>query len=86
MDLNTSLLIFLFKLFSSVFLNFVSPPRSFIFITICLFCFHFLLLGAAQNPNRQLLWHGSRTTNYLGILSQGLRIAPPEAPVPNPTQ
>lgn len=32
-------------------------------------------------PNRRLLWHGSRTTNYAGILSQGLRIAPPEAPV-----
>ncbi|XP_071962763.1 poly [ADP-ribose] polymerase 1-like isoform X2 [Antedon mediterranea] len=32
-------------------------------------------------PNRYLLWHGSRTTNYAGILSQGLRIAPPEAPV-----
>jgi poly [ADP-ribose] polymerase len=31
--------------------------------------------------NRKLLWHGSRTTNYVGILSQGLRIAPPEAPV-----
>jgi len=31
--------------------------------------------------NRQLLWHGSRVTNYVGILSQGLRIAPPEAPV-----
>jgi len=30
--------------------------------------------------NRQLLWHGSRVTNYVGILSQGLRIAPPEAP------
>ncbi|XP_072171566.1 poly [ADP-ribose] polymerase 1-like [Diadema setosum] len=30
--------------------------------------------------NRQLLWHGSRLTNYGGILSQGLRIAPPEAP------
>ena len=28
-----------------------------------------------------MLWHGSRTTNYAGILSQGLRIAPPEAPV-----
>ncbi|KAJ9657516.1 hypothetical protein H2198_004277 [Neophaeococcomyces mojaviensis] len=28
-----------------------------------------------------LLWHGSRTTNYGGILSQGLRIAPPEAPL-----
>ncbi|OWA53684.1 Poly [ADP-ribose] polymerase 1 [Hypsibius exemplaris] len=32
-------------------------------------------------PNHKLLWHGSRTTNYAGILSQGLRIAPPEAPV-----
>ena len=32
-------------------------------------------------PNRKLLWHGSRTTNYAGILSQGLRIAPPVAPV-----
>ena len=28
-----------------------------------------------------LLWHGSRLTNFVGILSQGLRIAPPEAPV-----
>ena len=31
--------------------------------------------------NRQLLWHGSALSNYVGILSQGLRIAPPEAPV-----
>jgi poly [ADP-ribose] polymerase len=31
--------------------------------------------------NRKLLWHGSRHTNFAGILSQGLRIAPPEAPV-----
>lgn len=31
--------------------------------------------------NRYLLWHGSRNSNYIGILSQGLRIAPPEAPV-----
>ncbi|XP_074585610.1 poly [ADP-ribose] polymerase 2-like [Curcuma longa] len=28
-----------------------------------------------------LLWHGSRLTNWTGILSQVLRIAPPEAPV-----
>lgn len=34
-----------------------------------------------KNSNRRLLWHGSRTTNFGGILSQGLRIAPPEAPV-----
>ncbi|RAO73675.1 uncharacterized protein BHQ10_009687 [Talaromyces amestolkiae] len=33
------------------------------------------------NDNRRLLWHGSRSTNFGGILSQGLRIAPPEAPV-----
>ena len=30
--------------------------------------------------NRALLWHGSRFSNFVGILSQGLRIAPPEAP------
>ncbi|XP_024525660.1 poly [ADP-ribose] polymerase 2 [Selaginella moellendorffii] len=34
----------------------------------------------SQTPNRMLLWHGSRLTNWTGILSQGLRIAPPEAP------
>jgi len=33
-----------------------------------------------KNENRMLLWHGSRLTNWVGILSQGLRIAPPEAP------
>lgn len=32
-------------------------------------------------PHHRLLWHGSRLTNFAGILSQGLRIAPPEAPV-----
>ncbi|KAF2212952.1 hypothetical protein CERZMDRAFT_40236 [Cercospora zeae-maydis SCOH1-5] len=32
------------------------------------------------NSDRRLLWHGSRATNFGGILSQGLRIAPPEAP------
>ncbi|VDO24680.1 unnamed protein product [Brugia timori] len=30
--------------------------------------------------NRKLLWHGSRLTNWYSILSQGLRIAPLEAP------
>ena len=25
----------------------------------------------ANNPNRRLLWHGSRLTNWVGILSQG---------------
>ncbi|KAB5511580.1 poly polymerase catalytic domain-containing protein [Coniochaeta sp. 2T2.1] len=35
--------------------------------------------GSPQD--RRLLWHGSRCTNFAGILSQGLRIAPPEAPV-----
>lgn len=33
------------------------------------------------NSDRRLLWHGSRSTNFGGILSQGLRIAAPEAPV-----
>lgn len=37
--------------------------------------------GGAKLGNRKLLWHGSRLTNFVGILSQGLRIAPPEAPV-----
>lgn len=27
-----------------------------------------------------LLWHGSRFSNFVGIISQGMRIAPPEAP------
>lgn len=31
-------------------------------------------------PNRKLLWHGSRVTNHVGILSNGLKIAPKEAP------
>lgn len=31
--------------------------------------------------NRMLLWHGSRLSNWMGILSHGLRIAPPEAPI-----
>lgn len=33
-----------------------------------------------KEDNRQLLWHSSRLGNFAGILSQGLRIAPPEAP------
>ncbi|XP_049755065.1 poly [ADP-ribose] polymerase 2 [Elephas maximus indicus] len=32
-------------------------------------------------PNRMLLWHGSRLSNWVGILSHGLRIAPAEAPI-----
>ncbi|RPB10578.1 PARP-domain-containing protein [Morchella conica CCBAS932] len=35
---------------------------------------------AGIQPKTKLLWHGSRSTNFGGILSQGLRIAPPEAP------
>jgi poly [ADP-ribose] polymerase len=37
--------------------------------------------GFNKTANKQLLWHGSRLTNFVGIISQGLRIAPPEAPV-----
>jgi len=40
-----------------------------------------LLIFCANPVFRRLLWHGSRATNFGGILSQGLRIAPPEAPV-----
>ncbi|XP_041659335.1 poly [ADP-ribose] polymerase 2 [Cheilinus undulatus] len=35
----------------------------------------------SQMHNRTLLWHGSRLSNWVGILSKGLRVAPPEAPV-----
>ncbi|KAI8983179.1 PARP-domain-containing protein [Trametes punicea] len=38
-------------------------------------------LGDLPDGDRLLLWHGSRTTNFAGILKQGLRIAPSEAPV-----
>jgi hypothetical protein len=31
-----------------------------------------------KDGERMLLWHGSRSTNFAGILKQGLRIAPPE--------
>lgn len=31
-------------------------------------------------PNHCMLYHGSMVSNFIGILSQGLRIAPPEAP------
>lgn len=30
--------------------------------------------------NRMLLWHGSRLSNFVGILTKGLRIVPKEAP------
>ncbi|KAF7360059.1 PARP-domain-containing protein [Mycena venus] len=33
-----------------------------------------------HSGERLLLWHGSRSTNFAGILKNGLRIAPPEAP------
>ncbi|KAI1137924.1 PARP-domain-containing protein [Hypoxylon sp. FL0543] len=33
----------------------------------------------ALKVDRRLLWHGSRCTNFAGILPLGLRIAPPEA-------
>jgi len=31
-------------------------------------------------PNHYLLYHGSMMFNFIGLLSQGLKIAPPEAP------
>jgi hypothetical protein len=33
-----------------------------------------------NKSNQVLLWHGSRTSNLMGILSSGLKVAPPEAP------
>ncbi|EDV26011.1 uncharacterized protein TRIADDRAFT_23639, partial [Trichoplax adhaerens] len=33
-----------------------------------------------DSDNRMLLWHGSRLANWIGILTKGLRIAPPDAP------
>jgi poly [ADP-ribose] polymerase len=35
----------------------------------------------SETKNRTFLWHGTRSSNMVGILSQGFRIAPPEAPV-----
>ncbi|XP_031628011.1 poly [ADP-ribose] polymerase-like isoform X2 [Contarinia nasturtii] len=35
---------------------------------------------AYKKIEHQLLWHGSRLTNFVSILSKGLRIAPKEAP------
>jgi len=29
--------------------------------------------------NKMLLWHGSKLTNFMGLLSKGLKIAPIEA-------
>jgi len=44
-------------------------------------CSEFRHLPFRKNcSNLKLLWHGSRLSNFVGILSQGLRIAPPEAP------
>lgn len=34
----------------------------------------------AAKENRRLLWHGARLSSWAGILSQGLRPLPPEAP------
>ena len=34
----------------------------------------------SEEDNKMLLWHGSRLTNWMSILSSGLKIAPSEAP------
>ncbi|KAL4186359.1 hypothetical protein AMTRI_Chr09g33510 [Amborella trichopoda] len=47
------------------------------YYTVDIVCF----FKFSSTKNKLLLWHGSRLTNWTGILSQGLRIAPPEAPV-----
>lgn len=33
-----------------------------------------------NQDSRALLWHGSRLTNFVSILTNGLKVAPPEAP------
>lgn len=33
-----------------------------------------------NDSERKLLWHGSKTMNFLGILKDGLKVAPQEAP------
>lgn len=38
------------------------------------------IFNPTKLTNKKLLWHGSRFSNFVGILSQGMRIAPPEAP------
>lgn len=38
-------------------------------------------VASHDNPKRQLLWHGSRLTNWAGILKLGLRAAPKDAPI-----
>ncbi len=57
--------------------------------SVCLIWFHWITAIIFQIVQvvfvvvdaRMLLWHGSRLSNWVGILSQGLRVAPPEAPV-----
>uniref|UniRef100_A0A4W6BPI2 Poly [ADP-ribose] polymerase n=1 Tax=Lates calcarifer TaxID=8187 RepID=A0A4W6BPI2_LATCA len=50
--------------------NFLSQCHVLCWNTFCEICFV-----------KTLLWHGSRLSNWVGILSKGLRVAPPEAPV-----
>ena len=38
------------------------------------------IFNPSKLKGKQLLFHGSRFSNYVGILSNGMRIAPPEAP------
>jgi len=38
------------------------------------------LFNPLKLNNKKLLWHGSRFSNFVGIISNGMRIAPPEAP------
>jgi len=51
-----------------------------IYVYFSFFTFRFKVFKKSK-VDRMLLWHGSRTTNFAGIISQGLKIAPPEAPV-----
>lgn len=65
-----------------IFLFFTTLLWSLFFIPLLVFIVQMKCWFLQSERNfRKLLWHGSRLTNWYSILSQGLRIAPSEAPV-----
>ena len=74
-------LLFLEKLLPELFIEVVLKLGCLSFRVVTHFFLNFRYKAFKKLHNRMLLWHGSRTSNFAGILSQGLRIAPPEAPV-----
>lgn len=51
---------------------FVCFSSSFMFVFHVSNCVFFFFSGWHNNSNRRLLWHGSRLTNWVGILKTGL--------------